>query len=113
MEIYPKGVKQHLDQLSKAITERHQNFIVNTVNESCLRLAVLDGEYEWHYHPDSDELFIVLEGELWIDFQEKPSISLHPHEMITIPANVIHRTRSNTRTVNLCLEHTHANTIFI
>ncbi|WP_082050341.1 cupin domain-containing protein [Risungbinella massiliensis] len=113
MEMYSKGVKQHLDRLSEAITERHQNFIVNTVNESCLRLAVLDGEYEWHYHPDSDELFIVLEGELWIDFQDKPSISLQPHEMITIPANEIHRTRSNMRTVNLCLEHTHANTIFV
>ena len=62
----------NLKELSDIVNESHKNFIVSEINDSCLRLAVNEGEYPWHYHSNSDELFIVLEGELTIEFQDEP-----------------------------------------
>jgi mannose-6-phosphate isomerase-like protein (cupin superfamily) len=103
----------NLHHLGQEIRETYRNFVVSHVNDSCLRFVVFTGEYEWHYHPDSDELFIVLEGELFIDFEDRETVSLKPHDVITIPAGTVHRTRAMQRTINLCFEHTDANTVFI
>ena len=35
------------------ITDPYRNIVINRVNKSCLRLAVFEGEYRWHYHPKS------------------------------------------------------------
>lgn len=82
------------------------NFIVSEVNDHSLRIAVINGEFHWHKHEDCDELFYVLEGELFIDFENNETISLKPGDMFTVPANTMHRTRSKERTVNLCFEKT-------
>ena len=82
------------------------NFIVSEVNDHSLRIAVINGEFHWHKHQDCDELFYVLEGELFIDLENTETVSLKPGEVFTIPANTMHRTRSNERTVNLCFERT-------
>lgn len=103
----------NLSALSGSVQEEYKNFVVNTVNESCLRMAVFQGEYRWHYHPQSDELFMVLEGELWIDFDHGTSVAVRPNEVITVPAGVVHRTRAQIRTVNLCFEHLEADTVFV
>jgi mannose-6-phosphate isomerase-like protein (cupin superfamily) len=103
----------NLTLLSAAVTADYHNVMLDEVNESCLRLAVLCGEYPWHCHPTSDELFIVLEGELLIDFQAQETIVLRANDMVTIPAGLVHRTRAPRRTVNLCFEHTAAATEFV
>jgi mannose-6-phosphate isomerase-like protein (cupin superfamily) len=105
--------KTNLATLSQNITEQYKNFVVNTVNDSCLRLAVMTGEYPWHFHPASDELFMVLEGELFIDFQDRETVALKPNDIFTIPAGVIHRTRATQRTVNICFEQNDAATEFL
>lgn len=94
--------KINLYDITKEISE-YRNWIVNEVNDHVLRIAVINGEYHWHKHEDCDELFMVLEGELFIDLEDR-TISLKPGEVFTIPRNVMHRTRSNERTVNLCFE---------
>jgi mannose-6-phosphate isomerase-like protein (cupin superfamily) len=81
----------------------YTNFVLSEVNDHVLRIAVIDGEYHWHEH-DTDELFMVLEGELFIDLEDNQTISLLPGEIFTVPAFTLHRTRSNGRTVNLCFE---------
>lgn len=103
----------NLLELTKNITEQHSNFIVSEVNDHCLRIAVFTGEYKWHYHPDSDELFMVVEGELLIDFPDRETAVLGPNDTLLITAGTIHRTRSNVRTVNLCFEKKDAATILI
>ncbi|WP_242219661.1 cupin domain-containing protein [Bacillus cereus group sp. BfR-BA-01380] len=105
--------KINLLELTKAITEQHKNFVVSNVNNHCLRIAVFTGEYEWHYHSNSDELFIVLEGELLIDFQDKETAILKSNDSILIPAGTIHRTRALKRTVNLCFENLEADTVIV
>lgn len=113
MEVFEQMQKINLTALSKDVTKEHENFIVNYVNDSCLHLAVLIGVYPWHFHPASDELFMILEGELLIDFQDRDTVILKPNDIFTIPAGVIHRTRALQRTVNICFEHTGAVTEFI
>jgi mannose-6-phosphate isomerase-like protein (cupin superfamily) len=54
------------------------------------RIAVFQGEYKWHTHPSSDEFFLVLEGELLIDFQDKETVVLKPNDTIVIPAGTVH-----------------------
>lgn len=103
----------NLSTLHQAVTEQYRNVVVSTMNENCLRLAVITGEYRWHRHPTSDELFLVLEGELIIDFQDRESVALTPNSIFTIPAGVAHRTRALQRTVNLCFEQTAATTEFL
>ncbi|SRR5579884_1226960 len=113
METLPSFQRINLKELSQRITEDYQNFIVNEVNESCLHLAVMNGTYPWHRHPDAEELFLVLEGELIIEFKDHEAVALQPYEIFTIPAGIIHRTRAVQRTVNLCFEPTKATTEFI
>ena len=68
------------------------------------RLGVLEGDFHWHKHDDTDEFFLVLEGELLIDFEERDSVLLQPHQGFTVPKGVVHRTRAPTRTAILMVE---------
>ncbi len=105
--------KMNLLEITKHITENHKNFVVSNVNNHCLRIAVFTGEYDWHFHSNSDELFMVVEGELLIDFQDRETIALKPNDTLLIPAGTIHRTRALKRTVNLCFEDLEADTVIV
>jgi mannose-6-phosphate isomerase-like protein (cupin superfamily) len=95
-----------------SITESYHNVVINRVNGSCLRLAVFNGEYPWHCHPTSDELFVVVEGCLAIDLEDGREFRLRRWQSMTIPAKTVHRTRAIGRTVNLCFEELAAETVF-
>jgi mannose-6-phosphate isomerase-like protein (cupin superfamily) len=110
---YPALHVVNLAAEGAAVTEPYRNMVINRVNDSCLRLAVFDEAYRWHYHPASDELFVVMEGCLAIDLPERRELRLRPWECVTIPALTRHRTRALGRTVNLCFEKLGAETIFV
>jgi mannose-6-phosphate isomerase-like protein (cupin superfamily) len=96
-----------------ASTEAYRNFVINQLNESCLRLSTFEGNYRWHFHPGSDELFVVVDGQLAIDLANGTTLQLKPWDMVTVPAGIVHRTRALPRAVNLCFEHLAAETIFV
>jgi mannose-6-phosphate isomerase-like protein (cupin superfamily) len=83
------------------------------INEHCMRLAVFEGEYRWHSHPDSDELFLVVAGELQIDFADGARVTLAEWQSIVVPAGAVHRTRAIGRTVNVTFEKRNARTVFV
>ena len=95
-----------------AVTVPYRNMVINRVNDSCLRLSVFEEAYRWHYHPTSDELFIVVSGCLAIDLEGGRELRLQPWQCVTIPAGVHHRTRALGRTLNLCFEKLGAETVF-
>jgi len=95
---------------AKAVDQIYKNFVLLNVNDHCVRMAVMQGEYRWHHHPRSDECFLVLEGELEIDLKDARTFRLRPGQALTIPAGTIHRTRAHSRTVNLCFEDRNAYT---
>jgi mannose-6-phosphate isomerase-like protein (cupin superfamily) len=80
------------------------NQTLPTVNDSVVRLGVIEGEFHWHKHDDTDEFFLVLEGELLLDFEDRDSVSLKPHQGYTVPKGVVHRTRAPGRTAILMVE---------
>ncbi len=90
-------------ELTKDITEDWKNFSVSDINDHTVRLSVLKKDFHWHKHAKSDELFYVVEGELFVDFEDKTEV-LTEKQMIKVPKNVMHRTRSNIRTTILCFE---------
>jgi mannose-6-phosphate isomerase-like protein (cupin superfamily) len=110
---YPALQVINLKEEGAKVADEYRNMVINRVNGSCLRLAVFDGEYRWHYHPKSDELFIVVEGCLAIDLEGARGLRLQPWESVTIPAMTVHRTRAIGRTVNLCFEELRTETVFV
>jgi mannose-6-phosphate isomerase-like protein (cupin superfamily) len=95
------------------IHEFYRNDVLSNVNDDCMRLAVFDGEYRWHQHPDSDELFLVVEGKLLVDLAGHDTLELGPWQCAVIPAGTVHRTRAAGRTVNLTFEKQQAKTVFV
>ena len=73
------------------------------VNDSVARLGIIHGEFHWHKHDDEDEFFLVLEGRLLIDLEDK-TVELAPHQGFAIPRGVRHRTRAPGRTIILMVE---------
>src|SRR5271165_5212247 len=73
------------------------------VNESVVRVAIIEGEYHWHKHNDDDEFFYVVEGQLLIDLEDK-TVELLPKQGTVIPKGVMHRPRAPIRTVILMVE---------
>ena len=70
----------------------YQNLSLSLINDHVVRASVMTESFYWHYHPNSDETFLVTEGCLLIDLEDK-SIELNTGELFTIPKSVIHRTR--------------------
>ena len=74
------------------------------VNDSVVRLGVIQGEYHWHKHDESDEFFYVQEGKLLIDL-ENQTVELNPRQGLVVPRGTVHRTRAEQRTVILMIEN--------
>jgi|TARA_R100000049_G_C1948188_1_gene94283 mannose-6-phosphate isomerase-like protein (cupin superfamily) len=62
-------------------------------NGNEVRLARVEGDYHWHCHPDTDELFLVVEGELDIEFRDRVE-HIAQGELIVVPRGVEHRPRA-------------------
>jgi mannose-6-phosphate isomerase-like protein (cupin superfamily) len=99
--------------MQATVTEAYRNDVLANVNADCMRMSVFEGEYRWHRHPDSDELFLVVEGRLQIDFAGRETVELAPWQFIVVPAGTVHRTRAIGRTVNLTFEQQGARTEFV
>jgi mannose-6-phosphate isomerase-like protein (cupin superfamily) len=103
-----------IDIPKESITnEAYKNIPVAKVNDHVIRMGVMTQPYFWHLHPESDESFLVIEGSIFIDLEDR-TVELFPNQLFTIPQNVIHRTRPNgDRSVNLTFESSNLTTIRI
>jgi mannose-6-phosphate isomerase-like protein (cupin superfamily) len=79
------------------------NQTLTKVNDSVVRIGIVQGEYHWHKHDNDDEFFFVLEGRLLIDLEGR-TIELAPQQGVTIPKGVLHRPRAPQKTVMLMVE---------
>jgi mannose-6-phosphate isomerase-like protein (cupin superfamily) len=94
----------NLLETAAAVAEPYANLALAHVNDHVVRMSVMTESFYWHRHPNSDETFLVLEGELLIDFGDK-TLTLTRGDITTVPKNVPHRTRPGTaRSVNLTVE---------
>ncbi len=91
--------------------EGYDNHPVASVNDQVVRISTMTEPYFWHHHPDSDEVFLVVEGRLRIELEEGV-LELGPGQMTTIPRGVRHRTLPvGGRSVNLTVEARDARTV--
>ena len=89
--------------LVAANTHPWYNQTLCRVNDSVVRLGVVQGEYHWHKHDDEDEFFYVVEGRFLIDLENR-TVELLPRQGFVVPKGVVHRTRAPERTVILMVE---------
>jgi len=90
--------------LSDACEFKWFNQTLCKVNESVVRVAIIEGEYHWHKHDEDDEFFYVVEGKLLIDLEGRVA-ELNPRQGFVVPRGVLHRTRAPERTVILMVEN--------
>jgi hypothetical protein len=74
------------------------------VNDSVIRVGIIEGEYHWHKHDEDDEFFYVVDGKLLIDLEDR-TVGLLPGQGSVVPKTVLHRTRAPQRTVILMVEN--------
>ncbi len=101
--LYPSLSLVDVPSLAAASTDRWYNQTLCKVNDSVVRLGVLQGEYHWHKHDNDDEFFFVLEGRFIVDLEER-SVELRPLQGFVVPKGVIHRTRAPERAIILMVE---------
>jgi mannose-6-phosphate isomerase-like protein (cupin superfamily) len=90
--------------VAEAAPSKWYNQTLCRVNESVVRLGVVEGEYHWHKHDHDDEFFYVVEGKLLIDLEDR-IVELAPRQGFVVPKGILHRTRAPQRTVMLMVEN--------
>jgi mannose-6-phosphate isomerase-like protein (cupin superfamily) len=92
-----------IPKMVKECQDKWYNETLTKVNDSVVRLGIVEGEYHWHKHDNDDEFFFVLEGQLLIDLEDR-TIELNPQQGVTISKGVMHRPRAPKKTVLLMVE---------
>lgn len=95
--------RMDVSEMVKDCTDKWFNQTLTQVNESVVRLGIVEGEYHWHKHDQEDEFFFVVEGQLLIDLEDR-TIELNPNQGVTISKGVMHRPRAPKKTVMLMVE---------
>jgi mannose-6-phosphate isomerase-like protein (cupin superfamily) len=99
----------HLDlidvnKMVRECTDKWFNQTLTKVNDSVVRLGIVEGEYHWHKHENDDEFFFVLEGQFLIDLEDR-TIELNPGQGVTISKGLLHRPRAPKKTILLMVEN--------
>jgi mannose-6-phosphate isomerase-like protein (cupin superfamily) len=92
-----------VNEMVRECTDKWFNQTLTKVNDSVVRIGIVEGEYHWHKHDKDDEFFFVLSGQLLVDLEDR-TIELNPNQGVTIPRGVVHRTRAPRKTVMLMVE---------
>jgi mannose-6-phosphate isomerase-like protein (cupin superfamily) len=102
-EFQPGSIIKVKDAVER-MRDTYLNDILTRVNDNVVRVSVMTEPYFWHRHPESDETFLVLEGQIGVEFEDHETV-LGVAEMTTVQQGVVHRTRPiGGRSVNLTVE---------
>jgi mannose-6-phosphate isomerase-like protein (cupin superfamily) len=94
--------KVNLDAKLASFTDHWAPRIVARYNDHEVRLVKVEGEFIWHQHHETDELFLILEGELDMEFRDR-TVTLQPGELIVVPKGTEHRPNARKGEVKLLL----------
>lgn len=84
----------NLEHKLTLFTEHWSPKIIAQMNDYVFKLAKIQGEFIWHSHPETDEVFIVIEGSMSIEFHDG-ILRLRQGEMFVIPRGVEHKPVAN------------------
>ena len=71
-------------------SERWQPKVIAEMNDYQFKVVKLQGDFVWHDHEDTDETFIVIEGDLRIDFRDG-AVHVSTGEMFVVPKGLEHK----------------------
>ena len=80
----------NLNEKLAAVNEKWSPRIIAAMNNYHFKLAKIHGEFIWHSHPETDEVFIVLHGKLVIEFRDG-KVDLREGELFVVPKGVEHK----------------------
>jgi mannose-6-phosphate isomerase-like protein (cupin superfamily) len=94
---------RNLQQAFDSITDHWQPRRLASVNDYDVRIVKLQGEFIWHSHPDTDELFLVVSGQLVIQLRDG-DVTLGPGDVYVVPRGVEHCPRADGEVSALLIE---------
>jgi len=80
----------NLEEKFSRFSEHWSPKIIAQINDYHFKLVRLQGEFVWHAHPETDEVFLVVDGELTIEFRDD-TVLVNTGEMIVVPKGVEHK----------------------
>src|SRR5512138_259348 len=86
MNYQPINFEEKFSKFSEQWSPR----IIAQMNDYHFKIAKVQGEFIWHVHPETDEVFIVVKGQLEIQFRDG-SVTLHEGEMFSVPKGLEHK----------------------
>ena len=84
-----------LAQAAAQIKTQFDPYVVADVNDYQIKVAKFGPEFEWHAHQDEDEAFLILTGQIAIDFRDG-TVTLDEGDFLVVPKSVEHRPRALT-----------------
>lgn len=93
----------NLKEKFSKFSEHWHPYIIGELNDNYVKIAKVKGELVWHKHDGEDELFVVLEGTLKMDFRDGRTIETKPGEILIVPKGVEHRPWTGDEEVKLML----------
>jgi mannose-6-phosphate isomerase-like protein (cupin superfamily) len=106
-------VTQMIDlvQRAKELSGQYENVVLNRFNDHAVRMSRMEKAYFWHFHPNSDEMFLGVEGVIVLEL-ENQRIELGPGQVFTVARGVRHRTLpAGSYCVNLTFERLDMETV--
>ncbi|NWL12489.1 cupin domain-containing protein [Paenarthrobacter nitroguajacolicus] len=79
----------NVDAALGAISEYWQPHRLTSINDYDVKVVKIQGEFVWHTHPDTDELFMVINGELTIQLRDG-DVVLGPNDIYVVPRGIEH-----------------------
>jgi mannose-6-phosphate isomerase-like protein (cupin superfamily) len=92
-----------IDAMLARVAEHWSPKKIAQINDYDVRLVKVQGEFTWHQHADTDEFFLVLDGELTIQLRDR-DVVLGPGELFVVPRGVEHCPRAEVETALMLLE---------
>ena len=92
------NIAEKLDQFSEHFAPK----IIARYNDNEVKLVKAEGELVWHKHDETDELFLILDGEFDMEFRER-TVTIRPGELLIVPRGIEHRPAARRGEVKLLL----------
>lgn len=95
----------NLDDKLKLFSDLWAPKVVAALNDYQLKLVKIAGEFIWHAHEDTDEMFLCLKGEMSIELRDR-MVTLHEGELFVVPRGIEHKPRAENECHVLLIEPT-------
>ncbi len=98
--------KTNIAEAAQLLTQPFTHTVLGQVDDYCAYLSRFEGTYRFHEHA-KDELYMVLEGEVFIDYYDGPSIPIRQGEALVVKAGERHRSRAERDSLVLMFKAAH------